>query len=229
MPNKRIIVVGSGNAAMSAGIAALDAGAEVLMLEKADPALAGGNTKYTAGAMRFAYDSSEDLLPLLSNPDDDRISRTDFGSYTATKFADDLLSFNDGAPLSPEQETLVSESYNAVRWLAGHGVTYEPIYARQSFEKDGRFVFWGGLTLAAENEGVGLFEMERAAFERLGGELRYSAAVTGLLTEGDRVTGVTVGDTEIPADAVVLGCGGFEANDALRVSHMGAAWEVAKV
>ncbi|MEL6702069.1 MAG: FAD-binding protein, partial [Pseudomonadota bacterium] len=91
MPNKRVIVVGSGNAAMSAGIAALEEGAEVLMLEKAPEALAGGNTKYTAGAMRFAYDASEDLLPLLSKPDDPRIPRTDFGSYTQDKFAADLL------------------------------------------------------------------------------------------------------------------------------------------
>ena len=52
--SKHIIIVGSGNAAMCAGIAALENGASVLMLEKADEALAGGNTKYTAGAMRFA-------------------------------------------------------------------------------------------------------------------------------------------------------------------------------
>ena len=56
---KQVIVVGSGNAAMSAGIAALEKGANVLMLEKASEDLAGGNTKYTAGAMRFAYDSSK--------------------------------------------------------------------------------------------------------------------------------------------------------------------------
>ena len=43
----------------------LERGASVLMLEKADEALAGGNTKYTAGAMWFAYDSADDLLPLL--------------------------------------------------------------------------------------------------------------------------------------------------------------------
>ena len=61
----KIIIAGSGNAALCAGIAALEKGAEVLMLEKADEALAGGNTKYTAGAMRFAYESGEDLLPLL--------------------------------------------------------------------------------------------------------------------------------------------------------------------
>ena len=127
MSKKQIIVVGSGNAAMSAGIAALEAGADVLMREKAGPDLAGGNTKYSAGAMRFAYDASKDLIPLLSNPEDPRIPNTDFGSYTREKFAADLLGFNEGRDLSPEQKTLVDESYDAVRWLAGHGVTYEPI------------------------------------------------------------------------------------------------------
>ncbi|MEL7026645.1 MAG: FAD-dependent tricarballylate dehydrogenase TcuA [Pseudomonadota bacterium] len=229
MAKKSIVVVGSGNAAMAAGIAALEAGAEVLMLEKAPEALAGGNTKYTAGAMRFAYDTSEELLPLLSSPDDPRIERTDFGSYTRKKFADDLLGFNEGRPLSPEQEILVADSYDTVRWLAGHGVTYEPIYSRQSFEKDGRFIFWGGLTLAADNEGVGLFDMERAAFERLGGELRFDAGVTELIEENGRVTGVMVGQEAVHADAVVLACGGFEASDALRASHIGPDWSVAKV
>ncbi|MEM9843345.1 MAG: FAD-dependent tricarballylate dehydrogenase TcuA [Pseudomonadota bacterium] len=229
MAKKKVIVVGSGNAAMSAGIAALEKGADVLMLEKAPEALAGGNTKYTAGAMRFAYNASEELIPLLSNPEDERIPRTDFGSYTQKKFADDLLGFNEGRPLSPEQEMLVSEAYGAVRWLAGHGVTYEPIYSRQSFEKDGRFVFWGGLTLAADNEGVGLFDMERAAFKRLGGDIRYDAGVTDLLRDGDRVTGVKVGAEEISADAVILACGGFEASEELRASHIGPDWSVAKV
>jgi predicted oxidoreductase len=50
---KNVIIAGSGNAALCAGIADLEAGAHVLILEKADEALSGGNTKYTAGAMRF--------------------------------------------------------------------------------------------------------------------------------------------------------------------------------
>ncbi|MEL7215700.1 MAG: FAD-dependent oxidoreductase, partial [Pseudomonadota bacterium] len=229
MPKTKIIVVGSGNAAMSAGIAALEAGAEVLMLEKAGPDLAGGNTKYTAGAMRFAYEGSDALIPLLSNPDDPRIPKTDFGAYTTDKFAADLLGFNDGLPLSPEQDILVNESYSAVRWLAGHAVTYEPIYSRQSFEKDGRYIFWGGLTLASENEGVGLFDMELAAFARLGGDIRYNAGVTGLITDGDRVTGVRVGDEELRADRVILACGGFEANEEMRAAEFGPDWSVAKV
>ncbi|MEM6901243.1 MAG: FAD-binding protein, partial [Pseudomonadota bacterium] len=94
--SEKIIVVGSGNAALCAGIAALEQGADVLMLEKSPEDMAGGNTKYTAGAMRFAYNDSEELLPLLANPDDMRIPNTDFGSYTQEKFANDLLGFNEG-------------------------------------------------------------------------------------------------------------------------------------
>ena len=36
-----------------------------------------------------------------------------------------------------------------------------------------------------------------------------------LVTDGDKVTGVRVGDETIDADAVILACGGFEADDTL--------------
>ena len=224
-----VIVVGSGNAALCAGIAACERGAKVLMLEKADEALSGGNTKYTAGAMRFAYADGAALLPLIANPDDPRLPNTDFGCYDETAFGADLLKFNDGEPLSREQEILVNESYATLRWLGEIGVKFEPIFSRQSFEKDGKHVFWGGLTLAAHNEGVGLFDQELAAFRRLGGAIRYESGVTGLLTEDDRVTGVRVGDETIAANAVVLACGGFESNDDMRAALMGEEWRAAKV
>ena len=225
---KKIIVVGSGNAALCAGIAALELGAEVLMLEKADEALAGGNTKYTAGAMRFAYRDGDDLIPLLADPNDPRLTKTDFGAYTEETFTNDLLGFNDGRPMSPEQDALVSGSYEAVRWLASHNVRFEPIYSRQSFEKDGRHVFWGGLTLAARNEGVGLFDQELAAFKRMGGTIRFKSAVTGLLGDNP-ITGVRFGDEEISADAVILATGGFEADPDLRAKYIGPNWDKAKV
>ena len=225
-----VIIVGSGNAALSAGIAACEGGAKVLMIEKADEALAGGNTKYTAGAMRFAYETSDALLPLLANRDDARVPRSDFGSYTKDKFAKDLLGFNDGAPLTPEQQILVGKSYDTMHWLAGHGVTYEPIWARQSFEKDGKIIFWGGLTLAAENEGVGLFDMEMAAFTRLGGTVRYNTEFADLLTDKGTVTGVILADgTTLDATSVILACGGFESSPEMRESLIGPEWKTAKV
>ncbi|MFK7877873.1 MAG: FAD-dependent tricarballylate dehydrogenase TcuA [Paracoccaceae bacterium] len=225
-----VLIVGSGNAALTAGIAACEKGASVLMIEKATQDLSGGNTKYTAGAMRFAYETSDALIPLLANPDDARVPHADFGTYTHAKFKADLLGFNDGAPLTPEQDILVSQSYETMHWLAGHGVTYEPIWDRQSFEKDGKIIFWGGLTLAAENEGVGLFDMELAAFERLGGQIRYNAEFSDLIVEKGAVCGVILSDgTTIDAKSVILACGGFESSAEMRVDLIGPEWKNAKV
>ncbi|MCJ2140445.1 FAD-dependent tricarballylate dehydrogenase TcuA [Methylobacterium sp. E-066] len=224
-----VVVVGSGNAAMSAGLAALERGASVLMIEKAEPDLAGGNTAYTAGAMRFVYQGNDDLLPLLADPDDPRLPRTDFGAYTAQTFESDLLGFNDGRPLSREQRILIDESGAALRWLSTQGVKFEPIYARQSFEKDGRFVFWGGLTLATHDEGFGLARAELEAFTKAGGEIRYGCPATGLIVEAGRVVGVETPQGAFRANAVILACGGFESNPELRTRFIGEGWDKARV
>ena len=142
MSKKNLIIVGSGNAALSAGIASLEKGAEVTIFEKAGKKMAGGNTKYTAGAMRFSYESGDQLIDLLDNPNDVRLKNTDFGSYSEEKFKNDLLNFNDGRPLSWEQEILVSKSFETIKWLSSHDVKFEPIYSRQSFFKDGKHIFW---------------------------------------------------------------------------------------
>ena len=150
---KKIIIIGSGNAALCAAISALEHGAQVTILEAAPETEAGGNSMYTAGAMRFVYNSKEDLLPLLNDPNDERIPNTEFGSYSKEKFQSDLLSFNDGKPLSLQQNILIDNSYETLRWLSHHNIKFDPIYSRQTFEKDGKFIFWGGLTLEAEGEG----------------------------------------------------------------------------
>ncbi|KAB7610503.1 FAD-binding dehydrogenase [Amylibacter sp. SFDW26] len=229
-----VLIVGSGNAALCAGISACENGAKTLVIEKADQDMSGGNTKYTAGAMRFVYNGNEDLYPLLENPNDPRIKDTEFGRYTADKFRTDLLNFNDGRALSSEQNALIDESYAAMKWLAGHGVKYDPIYERQSFMKDGKYVFWGGLTLAACNEGVGLFDMELAAYQRLGGTIIYNTAMTSLIVEDGCVCGVNAINEKgesiaIKASSVILACGGFEANSMMRQKYIGPDWDVAKV
>jgi tricarballylate dehydrogenase len=229
-----VVVVGSGNAALCAAIAAQEKGKSVLVVEKAETDLAGGNSKYTAGAMRFAYTSNEELIPLLLDPEDERIPNTEFGTYTREKFAADLLHFNDGRPLSVEQKALIEKSYDTMLWLASHDVKFEPIYSRQSFLKDGKHVFWGGLTLAAEEEGVGLVESEMEAFTKKGGQIRFGYEVVDLIVENGKVVGVKTRSSDgkaedIAAKAVVLGCGGFEANAELREKYLGKNWISAKV
>lgn len=223
-------MVGSGNAALCAAIAARSAGAETLIVEAAPPEMAGGNSRYTAGAMRFAYDGVDDLLPLLRDPDDPRLATADFGSYTTDQFSIDLHGFNEGRDLSPEQRALIDESLPTMRWLAEQGVRFDPIWERQSFVRDGRHVFWGGLTLAAAGEGPGLVDAELEVYEQLGGEIRYGSPVIDLVTDASTVSGVLLeGGETVAANSVVLACGGFEADLAMRMQHLGPEWMHAKV
>ncbi len=228
-----VLVVGSGNAALCAAIAALEKGAKVVMIEKANEAEMGGNSRYTAGAMRFVYNSEEDILPLLKKPNDKKINLTEFGTYTKGKFQEDLYGFNEGQALSIHQQTLINESYDTMKWLSSHNIKFDPIYSRQAFEKDGRFIFWGGLTLEAEGEGVGLVDAELKEFKKLGGKILYETAAISLLTKKDKVIGVKCttkkGEKDFYAKSVVLGCGGFEANPEMRKEYIGEAWEQAKI
>lgn len=230
---RKVLVVGSGNAALCAGIAALEKGAEVLIIEKANEKEAGGNSRYTAGAMRFVYNSNKDLLPLLLDPNDERLARTDFGTYSREKFQTDLLGFNEGRPLSLHQHLLIDKSYETLQWLGKQNIKFEPIYDRQSFVKEGKYIFWGGLTLAAEGEGVGLVKAELDAFLGLGGQIRYETDARKLIIENQQVCGLICdtpqGEISLQADAIILGCGGFEANPELRKKYMGEKWVQAKV
>lgn len=231
--SKKIIIVGSGNAALCAGIAALEKGSQTLMIEKAGVEEGGGNSLYTAGAMRFTYNSGDELLPLLDDPQDQRLADTEFGSYTKEKFSTDLLMFNNGKPLSPQQQILIENSYDSLLWLAQHNIKFAPIYSRQTFKKDGKYIFWGGLVLEAQGEGVGLVEAELAEYLRLGGEIVYQTEARELLYEGGRVTGVKCLSEGIEklfySDAIILACGGFEADPEMRSQYMGAQWRDVKV
>ena len=86
----RVIVVGGGNAALCAAIGAREQGAEVLVLERAPFELRGGNSRFTAGGMRFAYRGSEEIRTLVPELSPEELARTDFGSYSRESFYDDM-------------------------------------------------------------------------------------------------------------------------------------------
>lgn len=227
------IVIGSGNAALCAGISALEYGARVLIVEKGDEKEWGGNSRYTAGAMRFAFDSFEDLKPLIRNLSDERLPNTVFGSYTKTKFLSDLEHFNEGEPVTELQQFLVDESLGALQWLSSHNVKFDPSYARQSFLKEGKHVFWGGLALDVEGEGDGLVQAELKEYLRLGGEIFYDCPAEEILQENGKIIGIRCTkqgeEVIIHCQTVILGCGGFEANKELREKYLGEKWGSAKV
>ena len=79
-----VVIVGKGNAALCAALAARDAGASVAMLEVAPEEEAGGNSRYAGGVMRFAYASVEDLKRVSDLTD------TEVAGTTATGYAVDF-------------------------------------------------------------------------------------------------------------------------------------------
>ena len=72
------------------------------------------------------------------------------------------------------------------------GVGFIPIYGRQAFKIDGKFKFWGGLTVESVGGGPGLIEMLTEAAKKRGIEIRYATRALDLFFDGDRVRGVRV-------------------------------------
>ena len=85
------VVVGAGNAVMCYALAAEEVGAKVLVLEAATEDLGGGNTRYTAGAIRTVYNGVDDLRELMPDLTDAECEITDFGTYTEDQFFDDMF------------------------------------------------------------------------------------------------------------------------------------------
>ena len=61
MDSYDVVIVGAGNAALSAAMAARENGASVLVLEKAHQDEKGGNSYFTAGGFRFCHNGIDDL------------------------------------------------------------------------------------------------------------------------------------------------------------------------
>src|SRR5438045_6647368 len=89
-------------------------------------------------------------------------------------------------------EVLVKQSRPTLRWIREKGVRFQPIWGRQAFKVDGRFKFWGGLTVEAWSGGPGLVEAWTAIAAKLGIEVRYGARVSALIADDAGVRGVRV-------------------------------------
>jgi succinate dehydrogenase/fumarate reductase flavoprotein subunit len=85
-----VVVVGAGNAALCAALAAAEQGVSVLILERAPENEAGGNSRFTAGAFRCVYNDVDDLRTLMPDLTNDEVTKSDFGSYTEEQFFDDM-------------------------------------------------------------------------------------------------------------------------------------------
>jgi tricarballylate dehydrogenase len=228
-----VIVVGGGNAALCAALSAREHCERVLVPERAPEDESGGNTRFTAGAMRVAYRGIDDLRALMPDLTDDEVARTDFGAYTEDQFLDDIARVTQYRCDPDLTEVRVKRSLDTLQWMRSKGVRFVPIYGRQAFRIDGQFKFWGGLTVEAWGGGPGLVEALTLSVRRVGIDIWCASPAIAMLHGDDGVQGVRVRrdgrTTEVRARSIVLAGGGFQANPEWRARYVGPGWELAKV
>lgn len=225
-----VLVVGFGVAGGCAAVEAADAGARVLVLDRAGPgectsALAGGHFYLGGGtAVQQATghdDTAEDMYDYLvavsADPDLEKIRLYSDGSVAHFDWLESLgfeferSYFGGKAVIQPGTEGLM---YTGNEKLWPYREKARPAPRGHKVPVAGES---GGARLV-----VGLLE-DRLG--ELGGELRYRTGVTALVAdERGRVVGATWrrGDEAgaVRADSVVLAAGGFVNNPAMVAEHV---------
>ena len=203
MPTWDVVVVGGGNAALCAALAARDEGARVLVIERSGREMRGGNTRHVRN-LRDAHLQGDRFVN---------------GSYGPEEFLDDIEAVTGGEGDAELTELLVNASLDIADWASAHGARWQlPLRGTLGLARTNRFFLGGGKAL--------LNAYNRTA-ERLGVDVVYDTTVADLLFDGNRCTGVATrtraDDSIVPAGAVVVAAGGFEANHAWMRRFWGAA------
>src|SRR6202045_2236218 len=168
-----VLVVGAGNAALSAAISAHENGARVLILEAAPFEERGGNSHFTGGAFRFAFSGVEDLIAGLPALAEEDLANIDFGTYTEAQFFDDLFALTQYRADPELADILVRGSLDTAKWMVRHGVKLQPGLGRQAYRVDGKFKFWGGLALHIWGGGPEMLKALYVDVERRGIQIAY--------------------------------------------------------
>jgi tricarballylate dehydrogenase len=230
-----VIVVGAGNAAICAALSATEQGARVLMLEKAPEEERGGNSLFTAGGFRFVHDGLDDLRQdILQDLSEAEAAQIVLPPLPKETYLDDLMRVTENNSDEELADLLIGRSRDTLRWMRGHKVRFIPMFGRQSYKVGGKHHFYGGVNIEAVGGGWGLVDQLMRAAARGGIDIRYDTGLVRLIQDRrGAIVGVTAkgpdGFEDLKARAVVLACGGFEANPEMRTRYLGPGWELCKV
>src|SRR6187402_1241246 len=187
-----VLVIGGGNAALCAAIAARRGGASVLVLEGAPKFYRGGNTRHTRN-MRCAHDTATEILT---------------GPYTEDEFWNDLLLVTKGRTDEELARFMIHESKEMLTWITEQGVRFQPsLGGTLSLGRTNSFFLGGGRSM--------LNALYLTA-EALGIEIAYEAEIVDLEIENGMFLSATVqhggARHTVRAATLAAACGGFESN-----------------
>ena len=228
-----VVIVGAGNAALCAALAAKDQGAKVLIIEKAPQSHQGGNCPYTGGGFRFVHDGLNDLLTLMT-VNNNKYSNLNMSPYTNNEFKNHMLEVTKGNTDKNLMETIVAESRPTINWMTSKGVKWELPSSRISSSINAPSTIPNSVGLSAYESGPGLIKMLTKSVNQNAITILYETEMTDLVQNKQKEIHAIVckdsnGIHKINTKAVVLACGGFEANPEMREKHLGKGWENAKV
>jgi tricarballylate dehydrogenase len=187
-----VAVVGGGNAALCAALTARESGVSVAIFESAPVEYRGGNSRHTRN-MRCMHRAPADVL-------------TD--AYTEDEYLDDLLRVTGGNTNEELARRIIGDSFEAAQWMKSYGVRFQASLEGTLHLGRTNAFFLGG--------GKALMNAYYAAAAKRGVSIFYNAGVTELRTCNGRFESGRVQINNRPAEfrarALVVACGGFEAN-----------------
>jgi tricarballylate dehydrogenase len=203
--NYDIIVVGGGNAALCAALAARKAGCRVLVLERSTEHMRGGNTRHTRN-IRCSHAAADQFFS---------------GPYSEEEHLQDLIGVTGGPENLDLAKLAIRESSSLPEWMSAQGVHWQqPLAGTLHLGRTNRWFLGGGkaqLTTYYRTAG------------RMGIAVRYNAMVEDVVIENNRFEAVRLknenGGELIRARAVVVAAGGYEANIEWLKKHWGDAAE----
>ncbi|MDR2744458.1 MAG: FAD-dependent tricarballylate dehydrogenase TcuA [Desulfovibrio sp.] len=189
-----VLVIGGGNAALTAAITARELGLKVLVLESSPIEVRGGNSRHTRN-IRYIHDAANSFLT---------------GPYLEEECYNDLLMVTKGNTTEKMARLVIRGSYNVGDWMMARGCRFQPAMRGTLHLSRTNAFFRGG--------GKALINAYHETCRRLGAQVMYDTEALDLEVTNGTCTAVHArgpkGEYLIRLRSVVLASGGYQGNRA---------------
>ena len=206
-PSQNLLVIGQGAAGLAAALTAADASRDsgspikITLVDKAAEDEAGGNTRWSPSNMRMASPQRVE-----------------------TTFVQDMLDATQSRGDERYFARLADEAPATIKWLASLGIQFiQPPY----------YLAKGPPRIQPVGGGQVLIKELKHAAKHAGVDFLYECEAKEIASENGCITGLLVEQNSarrmLPADAIVLACGGFQGNTEMMRTHFGAGGDTMRL